>query len=248
LDVRLVGFSILGAALAILAAFGPIYVPILILATWFIAVALITRRTVGDGHPDAEMGALVEHIIDRKKGRILDMVTSSVKSGSRFGEGLAAAINKYKMSGNIDDLRCGETAREKWFDVILEDSVKRNDTSMFIEEAKRFGEEMKNEDAFMLKSHGAISNSSFITSVGTAFFFPVFAGIGINVIGFANSGINGRWYEAIMLTAISYIVLANYIGHYKKESKERSGIYASLFAIVGITVLRLSAMITGAMI
>ncbi len=250
MEVKHAVLHITGGIFMVAAAFGPIYLPVFILVAWGAAVLLMKRRTVLDSYPDAEIEGIVVRIVDKKGhcGRILDMVRGAVNADTKLGRALISAIERYEASGNADDICCEETARSSRFAMMLRDSVRRNDSAMFICEAKRFGDEMREEDTLYLKSHGAISNSSFITGMGAAFFFPIFAGIGINVIRFSNSGIPEGWYEAVMLTAICYIIFANYIGQYRKESKVKSSMYASLFAIVGITALRLSATLAGAMI
>ncbi len=227
------------------AAFAPLYLSLPMLGAW-VSIILISKRMRGKVDDDAEVRLIVERIINLgHERRVIDILGDATEGTLGFGKQLMESVRSYSLSGDLEKIVSGNgNWKKESLAGVVKSALVNNDRSTFMLEIEELYAQIKMSDNLALKNHGAVSNSSFITSMGTSFFFPLFAGIGLNVMNFANSGISLKWEGAVEVAALSYIVLASYIAHSKKGLKN-GAIYACFSSLLGITVFRIAALLTG---
>ncbi len=106
-------------------------------------------------------------------------------------------------------------------------------------------ERLEERQRTTLKVVGIASNAFSINRIGSAVFFPLFAGIGINIIGFAGT-MGGNSIDTTGITAImlGYIAISNFINaRYDGKTVSRITENFAMYSSIGVILFRLSSVL-----
>lgn len=109
---------------------------------------------------------------------------------------------------------------------------------------KNFIGKLRIERKYLLRGASTISNFLSISKLGSFVFFPIFAGISIEIMSFSGLA-NGSSINPVPLFCIfgAYIVIANYANarfSIKNQSNRQLLIRSLLYSLVGLAIFKIS--------
>lgn len=218
--------------------------------------AWLTSRQKRQRHAatvDSETLALAEAILERIDAGmpLANAIGSGIDAACPFGEDVRAALLRYRQSGGATAFRsmdAGGSARLPKLASILASALKSGaDASPML---ASLCEDFRREDSYRLRSLGSTGNYVTVMRMGTAVFFPMFAGVSINIIGFAHSSITGAASASMQLVGVfaAYSVAANYVGMGPRASLKDRISGAAFFGGIAIMVMEAALALSGRMV
>ena len=196
---------------------------------------------------DAMALSLAERLAERlRHGEpLLAALERSIRPGMVQHDMLCTALFRYKSSGDASAIErldpMGSERLRRLFELIASSLAGSENPLNALEE---LAGELRREESYRMKSIGLMSNYSSVLRLGTAVFFPLFAGISMNVIAFAHASVGGTYASSAQLFAAfaAYAVLANYAGTPRGQGSAVSrAASAAFFGAIAITVMRVAS-------
>lgn len=242
------------ALAAALALFGMLPYAVIVAAPFGCAWAVsrhdaqrLTKKV--DSEARAMADALLLHL--QRNVPLANAVGRSLSADFVFSAAAREALLRYLQSGTADAFRSIDAAGSKrlaeLFSVIASSLESGSDSRHTL---AKLCESFAQEDAYRLRSLGSTGNYSSIIRLGTSVFFPMFAGVSINIMSFAHSSLAGAppagSAQLLAIFAV-YAVAANYLGTSARAGLKDRLTAAAVFGSIAIMVLKGTAALSGVM-
>lgn len=202
--------------------------------------------------------------IDKESMLIIDSMLTNYSEFKSTIEILSLSINRnwlvcgsinkgldvYQMSGDISSFDVVNRSNSKRFGMVIL-LIKKCIVSRacLYPDLINLKEIFLKEDTYNLKNYGLVKNGLLIVNLGTLIFFPVFAGIGFNVIKFAGLKLNNLDSYFILLIISTYLIIANYINFRYSKSENLIRIFnIGIASFTALSVLRIVILASGFML
>ncbi|MCL5100316.1 MAG: hypothetical protein M1158_04365 [Candidatus Marsarchaeota archaeon] len=233
-------------AAALLLAYLGIMVPaIAVIAVFgFAWNASRTRANKARASADSMALGLARRLAERlRRGKpLLGSLERSMVPGERRYDGLRAALFRYKGSGDASAIASLDAMGSDKLRRLFELMARLLPSSASpLNPIEALASDLEHEESYRMRGIGLASNYSSVLRMGTAVFFPLFAGISMNVMAFAHASLGGTSINPAQLFAIftAYAVLANYAGTMRGPGKITArAASTAFFGAVAVIVMR----------
>ncbi len=228
------------------------YLPIMFLVG--LALFIIYKRGFGGRADiiDREADMLIDAMIInyRRCKNPIELVSISIKREWRIYERVNTAIDEYKASASLDvfDRLLKDGSRKiRLIAILISRSVR--DNGNFYEDLSGLAELFSKQNRYKMKSYGVVKNGSAVVNMGTMLFFPLFAGIGLNIINFAGLKLGIVYSSAVSSAVILYLLFASLINsRYSRDNIYDKLAFASFSLFVALTVFRTTSILSALML
>lgn len=205
-----------------------------------------------------------EYQIDKESMLIIDSMLSNYSEFRSTIEILSLSINRnwliydrinksldtYQLSGNINSFDILNKFNSKRLRIVIllikKCIVSRGSLHQDLIELKEI---FSKQDIYDLKNYGLVKNGLLVVNLGTLVFFPIFAGIGFNVIKFAGFKLNSLNSEIILLIISTYLILTNYINFRYSKSEILTRLFdIGITSFTALSILRIVILASGFML
>lgn len=180
----------------------------------------------------------------------IELLSMSLKREWRVYGTINPAISAYKASSNPDvfkRLLKSESMKIRLIGLMISRSIV--DNSHFYEDLTGLADLFIKRNGYRMRSYGIVKNGLFVVNMGTILFFPIFAGIGLNIINFAGTRVNTAYSTWVSASVILYLLFVSLINsRYSDDNIYDKLAFASLTIFISLTVFRASSFISAFML
>ncbi len=229
----------------------PVAAILLVACTACFAVASNARRK-SDGTVEGDALQFIDNVLENYSDSMntLTLLEKSLNSKFSFCKEMQDAINRYALSSN---------ARQSFSVLLGHDSYalkgiaasvigrldEGTELRMQLIEVRRHVIQRNNKE---LKNIGVLGSAISITQIGAVFFFPIFAGISLNIIQFT-AGMQGagspstRALIAVFAFYIAYLNMLNF-KYSMRESTATRAEKSALSCAIAMFVFKIASMLS----
>ncbi len=240
------------ASIVLVLTVGLVYMLLLFIANVLIYIYVKQQTSEISYEVDKESTILVDSMLTNysKIRSTIEIFSLAVNRNWLIYDRINKAIDRYQMSGDIDSFDImNESDSERLGMVTLLIKKDIGSRNGLYQDLIGLKEIFSKQDRYNLKNYGMVKNGSLIVNLGTMVFFPVFAGIGFNVIKFAGFKLNESDVYSILLIISIYLILANYINfRYSKSEILIKFFNIGITSFIALSVLRIVILASGFML
>ncbi len=243
-----IGFSMVAA----LALYGMLAYAVPVALPFGFARIARRRSVVGARlQVDADALELTEALLQKlaEGAPLANALERSLPQKYAFRDDAVRALQCYTRSGDAKVFGSvsafGSKRLKELFSAIAASLESGHDASVPLE---RLRDDFRQADSYRLRGIGNSSNYSAVMRLGTSVFFPMFAGVSVNIMGFAHSALGGPAQAGASLLGIFavYAVAANYAGTSAATGFSGRIADSALFGGIAILVMESAAALSGA--
>jgi hypothetical protein len=215
-----------------------------------IFLALMRSSGPGTARADRDSIRLAGNLIDNYTDSTdtITLLRQSLSPSFVFCAEMDRAISTYSMQGD---------ARLSFSVLLSSDSVVLREISSAVVQRLDNGTDMlaplkdikrraSTESKYLMKSLGSSLNADSVVMLGSVLFFPAFAGIGMQIAGFAGASQGFSEFKAGALAAVFvfYIIQTNLVNFRYRRDDPMKLEKAALFSAIGVLIFKFSSMLS----
>lgn len=236
---------------AVAASFASIYYTLALLTGNGALYLYMSRSNKTDRAVDIEAEMLVDSMLlnySDEKGAI-GILSESLDDRWGISDALRAALKSYRMSGGIDRFRntgSGSSSLNSVVRLVSKHTAHRSGMRAELVELK---DRMSKRREYEMRNYGIVHNGLIVMGLGTMVFFPIFSGIGLNVLRFSGFGLEGVAANAVLLGVSAYLLLSNYLNfRYSGRPISSKLMAGGMSGMVALSVFRITLLMSSIML